>query len=218
MDVYRFKELGFQLPQGSGVIKASKADELNVAHDILTTAKAKATEIIEDAKTFLENEKQRGFAEGQSAANAAALERLLCEQATLDASLSEIEQSLAGLVLASVRKIIHDFSDVALAEALIHNGLNTIRREKRAQVYVPETLTDEMKTRIDSFMAASPHIEFMDVIEDPALTPPNIVIETPIGRIDCNLNNKLDDLAASITNAATNHSAAHKPSEGTADA
>lgn len=217
MDVYNFHELGFRLPQGGGVIKAPKADELGAAHGIVTAAKAKAAQIIEDAKAHFESERQRGFSEGQDAANVAALERLLKEQATLDASLAEIEHSLARLVLASVRKIIHDFSDVALAEALIHSGLSKVRREKRVQVHVPDALTDEMKARIDSFVAAFPQIEFMEVVEDPALTPPNIVIETAIGRIDCNLDDKLGDLAASLTQAVTDRSGAPKISAGASD-
>ncbi len=206
MDIYNLHELGFRLPQLSGVIRATKANEFAEAHDIVAIAKAKAAQIMEDAEAQFEIERQRGFEEGHNKANISAIERLLLEEETLESSLAEIEQSLVRLVLASVRKIIHDFSDVALAEALIHSGLGKIRREKRVQLRVPDALTDEMKSRIDSFVAAFPQIEFIEVVEDPVLMPPNIVIETSFGRIDCNIDDKLNELIASLAQVATDRS------------
>ncbi len=207
MEIYRFKDLGFRLPQGSGVIKAAQAAELTAANDLVTSAQAHAAQIVEEAKQHLEAERARGFGEGQQAAAKAAVERLMHEQATLDDSLIDIEKSLARLVLASVRKIVHDFDDIALAEALIHSGLTKVRREKRVQIYVPEVLTDALKARLDGVLATFSQIEFMEVVEDPTLNAPNIIIETAVGRIDCNLEAKLDHLATAITQVAANRSA-----------
>ncbi|WP_341367285.1 type III secretion system stator protein SctL [Yoonia sp. BS5-3] len=207
MDIYRFKKLGFRLPQGSGLIKASEAAKLSAANDLVASAEAQAAQIVEEAKQHLEAERERGFAEGQKAAEQAALERLLTEHATLDAHLSEIEESLARLVLVSVRKIVHGFDDISLAEALIQSGLTKVRREKRVQIRVPEALADTLRERIDALMAAFPAIEFMDVVEDPALRAPNIIIETAVGRIDCDLDAKLTHLDDALTEVAANRAA-----------
>ncbi|MEL6838995.1 MAG: type III secretion system stator protein SctL [Pseudomonadota bacterium] len=217
MEIYRFKELGFRLPQGSGLIKAVDAAKLTAANDIVTSAQTHAAQIIEDAKQHLEDERKRGFAEGQAAANKAALDRLMQEQATLDANLTGIEKSLARLVLASVRKIVHDYDDLDLAEALIHSGLTKVRREKRVQILVPEALTDDLKARVDSLLAAFPQIEFMEVVEDPTLQAPNVIIETAIGRIDCDLSVKLDHLKTAIMEVAANRSADPDIASGDSD-
>ena len=207
MEIYRFKNLDFRLPQGSGVIKAAQAAKLTAANDIVTSAEAHAAQIIEEAKQHLEDERKRGFVEGQKAAEAAALDRLMQEQATLDACLRDTEESLARLVLASVRKIVHDFDDLELAQSLIKTGLTRVRREKRVQIRVPEALTDALKARLDELLKAFPHIEFMDLIEDPVLEAPNIIIETAVGRIDCDLSGKLEHLEKAITQVATNRAA-----------
>lgn len=208
-EIYRFKDLGFRLPQGAGVIKAAQAAELTLANDIVTSARAQAAQIVEDAQQHLEAERKRGFAEGQQAAQQAVVERLMHEQATLDDSLIDIEKTLARLVLASVRKIVHDFDDIALAEALIQSGLTKVRREKRVQIRVPEILTDALKARLDGLLATFAQIEFMEVVEDPTLHAPNIIIETAVGRIDCELGAKLDQLDTAITQVAANRSASH---------
>jgi len=199
MDIYRFKELGFRLPAGSGLIKTADVQALDTAQDIIATAKAQAAKIVEEAKLHLESERQRGFAEGQQAAENVALERLLKEQDTLEASLTEIESSLARLVVASVRKIIHDFEDVDAALALISSGLTKVRREKRVQIRIPEALTAELKPRVDDLINAFPNIEFVDIVEDPSLEAPNIILETAVGRIDCDLNANFATLEQSIT-------------------
>ncbi len=214
MEIYRFEKLGFRLPQGSGLIKAAKAAELTAANDIVTSAETHAAQIIADAQKHLEEERARGYAEGQQAAEADALDRLLREQATLDASLTDIEKGLARLVLASVRKIVHDFDDIALAEALIHSGLTKVRREKRVQIRVPEALTDDLKARDEGLKAAFPQIEFMEVVEDPTLTAPNIIIETAVGRIDCDLSAKLDHLETAISQVAANRAADPSVTDG----
>ena len=152
MEIYRFKNLDFRLPQGAGVIKAAQAAKLTAANDIVTSAEAHAAQIIEEAKQHLEDERKRGFVEGQKAAEAAALDRLMQEQATLDACLRDTEESLARLVLASVRKIVHDFDDLELAQSLIKTGLTRVRREKRVQIRVPESLTDALYARLDNLL------------------------------------------------------------------
>ena len=47
----------------------------------------------------------------------------------------------------------------------------------------------------------------MDLIEDPVLEAPNIIIETAVGRIDCDLSGKLEHLEKAITQVATNRAA-----------
>ena len=47
MEIYRFKNLDFRLPQGSGVIKAAQAAKLTAANDIVTSAEAHAAQIID---------------------------------------------------------------------------------------------------------------------------------------------------------------------------
>ncbi|MEL6681608.1 MAG: hypothetical protein AAFQ09_03070 [Pseudomonadota bacterium] len=212
MDVYRFKELGFRLPAGSGLIKAADTGKLTAADDIVVAARTQAAEIVKDAKEHHESERARGFAEGQKAAQQAALDRLMQEQATLDAGLAKIDASLARLVLATVRKIIHDFDDISLAEALIKSGLTKVRREKRVQIRIPEALSEGLRARVDGLRTAFPHIEFMDIVEDPGLTAPNIVLETAIGRIDCDISAKLTQLEETVTQVTTTRAATdHTP-------
>ncbi len=198
MKFYRFKELGFRLPIGSGLIKAPHASKISCAADLVDSAHKYRKQMVDEAKQHFENERQRGFWEGQQAADEAALERIFSEQAALESGLAKIEEGLTELVLATVKKIIFDFDDISLAEALVRNGLRKVRGEQRVHIHVPEALTEAFNARLDTLLAEFTQIELIEIVEDSKLAAPNIVIETAVGRIECDINEKLDRLSIVI--------------------
>ncbi|MEM8796785.1 MAG: type III secretion system stator protein SctL [Pseudomonadota bacterium] len=194
MTYYRLSEIGFRLENGSGIIKAEDADALSQANTIVSDAEARARQIVADAEEHFELEKKRGFEVGQQMAERDAFERLVNEQISLDKGLAEIESSLAHVVVTSVRKIIAHYDDAQLAENMVATALMKMRRQKRLQLRVPPELMSGFEARVQKLVDSAPEVEIIDLIEDASLDAPNVVLESRIGRVDCNLGEKLEEL------------------------
>ncbi len=202
MTMYRFKDLSFKPPSGASLIKSRDAGLLGDADALLKEAQRKADDIIQNAQTHFEAERERGLTEGRAAAELKALERLASEHRQLDQKLGEIEASLAGLVSACVRKIIQSFNDTQLAEDLVHSALTKMRRENKVQIRLPHALMADFQSRVGGLVDTFPEIELIDLIEDASLTPPNAIVESFIGRIECDLGKQLEDLDKVILRVA----------------
>ena len=194
MSIYRLKNLDHKLEEGATLIKAEDFSTVEQACDLITNAESQAAEIIADAEQHFQFEKERGYQEGMEQANRDAFERLLKEQVELDHKLSIIEGSLSALVNVCVRKLVSTFDNVELAEAITRNALEKMRRENRVQLRVPIELISEFKNRVDTIVQDFPEIELIEVMEDSSLVSPNVILESSIGRIDCNFGHKLDNL------------------------
>ncbi len=199
MSIYLLKDLDHKLAQGTAVIKRDDFSKVEHANELVRNAEIRAAEIIADAERHFQSEKKRGFTEGMEQSNRDAFERLLNEQLALDKKLSIIEGSLSSLVNACVRKLISTFSNTELAEATTRNALGKMRRENRVQLRVPIDLVAGFKKRVDVIVQDFPEIELIEVLEDSSLVSPNVILESSIGRIDCNFDNKLEDLEILLT-------------------
>ena len=199
--IYRLKAFDRTLAAGSHVVPRSQFEDIETANGLVAEAEAKAARIQADAEIAYAEEKKRGYAEGLEQARVEAVGRLLEESAELDRGLIEVEHDLSRLVAAAVRKIIDGFDEAARAESVVRSALTQMRREKRAELRVPSRLYAHFKQRIDAIVADFPEVDLVDVIEDPALSPSQIIVETSIGRVDGNLADRLDELETTIRSA-----------------
>ncbi len=205
--VYNPCNVALKIAKGNGVIKANEFSALKDAHSILAAAEKKAAEITEAAHSHYKREEERGYLDGLGRANKEALARLVTEQSHLQSKLREIEQDLADLLILSLRKILANFSDLELAEATAHSAMHKMRRESRLQFHLPPSLVADFAPVAKKLEAKYPEIQLIELVEDSALKPPNIVLESPTGRIECNLDTSLNALAALIDTAVTSQSA-----------
>jgi len=200
--IYSPKNVNLSVSKGNGVIKAREYEELDEAHSIVRAAEEKAAEIVEEARTRYQSEKERGYREGRELADKDAFSRLVAEQVHLDRKLADLEKSLAGLVKTSVRSILAGFDDMALAESITLTALQKMRRESHLQIRLPHELIKDFEPVARKLKAAFPEVEAVELIEDGSLTPPNLVIESGTSRIECDLGRKFDELDALIDRTA----------------
>ena len=204
---YRLSDLGFRLAAGAHVIKRAEFSAVDEANRLLGEAESKAAAIVAAAQKAYEEEKLRGYRDGLADARLEAVQRLLEESAVLDQSLVQIERDLSRLTAASVRKLIDGFDDEARAEAVIRVALKQMRREKRAELRVPSRLFEHFRGRIGEIVKDFPEVDLVDVVDDPALDPSQIILETSIGRVDGDLGARLEDLESVIRSACSKASA-----------
>lgn len=195
---YRLADLGLAASASAGVVKAREVRALDEADAILGAARERAAAILADSEAVYQTRREEGYAEGLAAAARDALAQLLAEQSALDAAVRGLEGRLAGLVVACVGGIIGQIDDATVAERLALTALTKMRREQRAQLFVPLALVEPMRERVGAILATFPEVELIDVVGDPALSPPSVVLQSSLGRVRCALDDALDTLDRTI--------------------
>lgn len=199
--IYQPRILDLEVTEGTGVIKARDFDTLDTANSIVIAAESKAKQILEEAEKAYEREKERGYQDGREIAEQEALKRLLAEHSYLDCKLRDLETDLSNLVKFSVRKVIAGFDDMTLIESITTSALQKMRRESLVQIHLPARLTEDFKPIAERLKEAFPSIQTVELVEDAGLLPPNIIVESRIGRVECNLALELDALDVIINEA-----------------
>ncbi len=196
--VYNPRTVDLTVSEGTGVIKASDVAALEEAHSIVRAAEQKAAETTAAAETAYQSEKERGYREGRNDAERDAFTRLLSEQSFLDTRLRLLEQDLASLIKACVRKIVGELQDVVVAEAAAAGALRKLRHENQLQIHVPPSLAAEFTPIVSKLETLFPEIQTVELVEDSALAPPNLILESRTSRIECDLARNLEELDALI--------------------
>jgi type III secretion protein L len=199
---YRLKELGFRLSAGAHVLRGGEVEPLDAATALLKAAEQEAERIRQEARDAYAAEKIRGFEEGLEQARMQAVGRIVEESRVLDDALRDIDRDLTNLVIHAVRKLVDGFSDQDKAEAMVRAALKQMRREKRIQLAVAPSQIEHFRRSIGDIKASFPEIDLIDVVEDPSLDPPRIIVESPVGRVDGHFAQRIDELEAILRRSA----------------
>jgi type III secretion protein L len=199
---YRLNELGFRLGAGYQLLTSDEVAPVAEATRLLAEAEARATTIVADAEEGYRRECERGYQDGLDRARLEAVERLLAESHALDEKLRSVERDLVGIVVSSVKRLVHDLDDSVKAEALVRSALRQMRREKRAELRVSPEQFLHFKAAMVEIGKDFPEVDLVDVVEDADLSPPQIIVETSIGRVEGDLGRNLAELEMMIRQAA----------------
>lgn len=202
-DAYRLNELGYSLPAGPHLLPRATVESLDAAAGLLRAAEARAADLVAAAEQAYADRCAEGYAAGLAEAAREALRRLAEENAVLDAGLRACEADLARLVADCTRRLMADFDDQARAEAVVRDALRHMRREKRAELRVAPGQFAAFKASVEEIRSGFPDMELIDVVADPALAPPRVVLESRIGRVEADLDASLAAFEALMRAAAS---------------
>jgi type III secretion protein L len=198
---YRLNDLGFKLAAGAYVVPRAEFAAVEGANALLREAKATCEQIVDEAKLAYESEKRRGYEEGLAEGRIAWIGQLLEESRELDQGLVAMEHNLTRLVAQCVRKLVMGFDDLTRAEAMVRAALHQVRREKNAELRVPPRLYEHFRKRIAAIAGDFPGVELVSVIADDTLENDRIVLDTALGRVDCNVAQRLEEVETVIRSA-----------------
>lgn len=196
---YRLKEFGFHLPETAHILHATEIEPLEAATHLIQEAETKAARIIEDAHHVYDQERLRGYKEGAEEARVTALQKLMEDNHALDVALAALEYDLEKLVMTCVKKIIDGFDRISLAQSVVRSGLRQMRREKRVQLRVSSEHYPFFHKESEKLKEGFPEIELIDVVEDPMLNAPQVILESSIGRIEGDIPQRLEDMEHIVT-------------------
>ncbi|MDR2900252.1 MAG: flagellar assembly protein FliH [Treponema sp.] len=193
-------------------IKRIAEDE---AEQIIADAKLKAQEIIDNAQSAFENDRQeaeklgltegreKGFDEGKAEVerlverSQVVLERAQDKRAEI---LAETEQQIIDLVLLISRKVIKVISENQ-RNVIISNVIQALRKVKgRGNILIKVNMADlKLSTEhIKDFVKLVEGAKSIQVVEDSSVDRGGCIIETDFGEIDARIASQLAELETKI--------------------
>lgn len=173
------------------VMKAKDYATYLEAEQIINTAREQARQIAEQAKEAYEQEKERGYEDGLDESKVEQAEQMLKVVSRTINYLSDVEQTMADILLSGVKKIIGEFDQEQLAVSLVRNALQHVRNEKQVSIRIPPSQYNMVKARLNDILADYKGVGFIDLVADPRLSTGDCIMESEIGVVDASVDVQL---------------------------
>ncbi|WP_067518761.1 HrpE/YscL family type III secretion apparatus protein [Endozoicomonas ascidiicola] len=183
-----------ELDPSCKVLKANDYVEYLEADEIMQAAHQQAEKIKEEARQAYEDEKKRGYKEGMTKAREDQTDHMLKVVSRTINYLSDIEDTLANILLSGVKKIIGEFNQEELAVNLVKNALQHVRSEKHVTVRIPPAHYSAVQARLNEILADYKGVGFIDLVADPRLSAGDCIMESEIGVVDTSIEVQLKAL------------------------
>ncbi len=184
----------FHLQPGQRVIRARDYSIIEKSTTLIAKAREQAVLIIAEAKEAFQQEKERGYQEGLMQSRMEQSEQMLKMVDQSINYLSDVEASLAEILMTAVSKIIDDYDDRKLTVGLIKSGLQHVRNERQVTVRVPPSHFAYVKERIGEILSGYKGIGLLNPVSDPRLKAGSCILESRIGVVDASIDIQLEAL------------------------
>ena len=182
------------LPVGR-VLKASDVAILLQSSEILDAARARAEAMNREAEIAYETRREEGYRDGQEEGRLEHAEKVLETVLSSVDYLSSLENTLVGIVTASIRKVIGEIDANELIVRVVRNALSTVRNQQRVIIRVApadeKAVSDALAVMIQS---APGGVGFLDVVADGRLERGSCLLESELGVVDASLETQLKAL------------------------
>ncbi len=181
------------------IIKAEALSAVEAAAALVAAAEAKAAGIVRDAERVHAERRRQGLEEGRAEAAREALARLAAETAALDAHYAAIEHDMGELLAGVMRRLAGEFTDEEKILVAVQGAFAKFRKTNSVRIGLhPDAMIH--KARIEAMIReAAPSLQFLDIVEEPALAADAVLIEAPIGRVETSLSREIEAAAAALT-------------------
>lgn len=190
----------------SRLLKAADYLSYESANEATRLARERAEAIVKQAEEERQQERQRGYEEGQLQARKEQLEQAISLAARTVEYFSGIEKKVTDIVMTSVRRVLGEFDDVDLVVKAVKNVLHAVGGEKQLTLRVAGTHADAVKARVSEILSAYPAIAFIEVAGDNRLSATDCILESELGVVEASVEVQLQ----SLQNALQAHFESHK--------
>lgn len=188
------RKLSVQLPPGCKVLPAQEMQVLVECREALAAAAAQADLVTGQAQAAFEEERRRGYADGQEQAKLEAAERLIENAARQVDFFARLEGRMVDLVMDAVRAVIHGYDDRERVLITARNVLAVARSQKQVTLRVAASEVALVREKVDAFKAEFPGIDVIEVMPDHRLAGDACVLETEIGVVEASLETQVKAL------------------------
>jgi type III secretion protein L len=164
------------------------------ATDIIDSAQKQAQTIIEEAKIKYEQEKQRGYNDGVNASKVDQSEQNMEFVRKTISYLSNIENTIADIIIKGIKKIVGDLDTDKVALNLVKNVLKNVRNEKMIKVRISSDEYNYVNEHMQSITSEYKTVQFIDLVSDHRLKAGDCILESELGVIDSSLDIQIEAL------------------------
>lgn len=168
------------------------------AREAIDAARQQADAILADAKAVYQQEKQRGYEEGEQEARLRQAERIMETVGVTVDYLARFEHEIVDLVMGAVRKVIDGFDDEEKIMAVTRNALAIVRNQKQITLRLNPDQVDGVRHRVDELLAAFPVVGYIDIVPDTRVATGACILESEVGMIEASLEGQIEALRAAF--------------------
>jgi type III secretion protein L len=158
---------------------------------LIEAAQAHAEETRVSARDAYEQERQRGYEDGMTAARLEAAEQMLSNVGNTINYFEKVEDRMTELVLQSMRHIVGGFDDRQRVVTVVRGALAAVRHQKQVILRVAPDRVEMLKAATDELLAAYPGIGYLDLVADSRLKGDACIVETDIGTVEASLDGQI---------------------------
>ena len=202
--LFRISPNSLQVDSSTRVLTAAEADVWLQAHEVLAAARQRAQDMDAAAKLAYEEQKVRGYEDGQEACRGKYAEKVLEVALQSVEYIEGLEQTIVKVVNDAVRRVIGELDDNERIVRIVRTALASVRSHKKVVVRVA---TGDEKAVSEGLGALISHVPgtagFLDVVSDPRLKPGSCILESELGVVDASLETQLRALEKAFSARTT---------------
>jgi len=108
---------------------------------------------------------------------------------------------MSEVVLQAVRKILHDYDQVALTLKVVREALSLVSNQKQVTIRVHPEQVQAVRDQIARVHKDFPEIGYLEISADARLDQGGCILETEVGIIDASLDGQLEALSIAMSSA-----------------
>lgn len=183
------------------VLKAADYAASLAAEDVIAKAQLEAARIhAESAASYLQ-QKERGYRDGLEQGKAEMAEQIVATLGQSTVYFSKMEETLVGVVLKAVRRIIGEFDDSERVARIVRQALELLRNQGKVRLKVSPAQSEQLQARVEGLLTTFPRIEFLEVNSDARLPLDGCILETEFGVIDASVETQLRAIEKALIQA-----------------
>ncbi len=193
------KNQSFELSSASRLVKADDVHTACNAQAVIAAAEAEAAKLVDAAKIAFEEERRRGYAKGIEDVQAEVSRRKLALAEESAAFMASVEQKMGDIVMKALRKCVDEMGDRELVVQIVRKVMKAVvRNQRQITLRVAPDMVEPVRSRMNDILADFPHLDEVDVQEDPRLKGTACTVETAAGIADASIETQLSAVEESI--------------------
>lgn len=189
----------------------------NKSQVIVSTANTEAERIIEDSRKRAQADyntvKQEAYNEGFQKGVADGLEKFkqdaivaLNSLETLSSSTFDIKKNILDsatldiveLVSAIADKVCHIKFDDEILHKITIDAIKELNEKENITIIVNPQLVENINSMVESFKDEIPKLESIKIVEDNAVSPDGVIVETLTTRLDSRISTRIAEIARNM--------------------
>lgn len=183
---------------GQRIVRAADVAVWADAQALLESARHQADEIVAQAHTQLEAERQRGYEQGLAQARMEQVDKMIETVSQTIDYLAQVEGDMVNLVTTAVRKIVEGFDDHERVVMVVKSALTVVRNQKQMTLRLHPQQVDVVRSRTNELLSGFPGVGYLDIVADGRLTLDSCILESEIGLVEASVEGQIKAINAAF--------------------